>query len=236
MLKEVVKVVGLHDHVVEFQERKTLFHALLIALGTQHVIYGEARAHLAQKLNIVEAQQPVGIIHHDSLALAEIDEALHLALEALSVVVDVLLGEHFSHIRAARRVADHGRAAADERDRLVACHLEAFHQRQCHKVPCRQAVSRAVKADVELGLACIDHFADLVLVRDLRQQAACLQFFVDSHGLWFLPYRIDLNFRTRRTLRAKQKRPLSRLRTEGEVIRGTTSGSPFSRKNDLTEC
>ena len=183
VLEEVVEVVGLHDHVVELKEGKPLLHALLIALGAQHIVHGEARAHLAQQLNIVEIQQPVSVVDHDGLALAEVDEALHLALEALGVVVNILLGEHLAHIRAARGVADHGRAAADERDRLVARHLETLHQRQRHKVAGRQAVGRAVKADVELGLARVDHFADLFLIRDLRKQAARLQLFVNTHLL-----------------------------------------------------
>ena len=181
VLEEVVEVVGLHDHVVEFQEGKPLLHALLIALGAQHIVHREARAHLAQQLDIVEIQQPVGVVDHDGLTLAEVDKTLHLALEALGVVVNVLLGEHLAHIRAARGVADHGRAAADERDRLVARHLESLHQRQCHKVAGRQAVGRAVKANVELGLARVDHFADLFLVRDLRKQPARLQLFVNTH-------------------------------------------------------
>ena len=235
VLEEVVEIVGLHDHVVELKEGKPLLHALLIALGAQHIVHREARAHLAQQLNIVEIQQPVSVVDHDGLTLAEVDKALHLALEALRVVVNILFGEHLAHIRAARGVADHGRAAADERDGLVARHLEAFHQRQRHKVTGRQAVGRAVKADIELGLARVDHFTDLFLVRDLRKQAARLQLFINSHLLIppvFLFYFISDILRR---FRIAKKRPLS-VWTEGEQIRGTTSGSPFSRKNSLTEC
>ena len=234
MLEEVVEVVGLHDHVVELKEGKPLLHALLIALGAQHIVHGEARAHLAQQLNIVEIQQPVSVVDHDGLALAEVDEALHLALEALGVVVNIFLGEHLAHIRAARGVADHGRAAADERDRLVARHLETLHQRQRHKVAGRQAVGRAVKADVELCLSRVDHFADFFLIRDLRQQAARLQLFVNTHFSSSYVH-FHLIFGHSRALPGNKKRPLS-VRTEGEQIRGTTSGSPPFRKGSLTEC
>ena len=230
----MVEVVGLHDHVVEFQERKTLFHALLIALGAQHIVHREARAHLAQQLNIVEIQQPVGVIDHDGLALAEVDEALHLALEALCVVVNILLGEHLAHIRAARGVADHGRAAADERDGLVARHLEALHQRQCHKVAGRQAVGRAVKADIELGLARVDHFTDLFLVRDLRKQAARLQLFVNTHfSSSYVHSHLILGHS--RALPGNKNAPCP-FGQRASMTRGTTSGSPPFHKGSLMEC
>ena len=39
VLEQVVEVVGLHDHIVELQEGQALFHALLIALGPEHVVH-----------------------------------------------------------------------------------------------------------------------------------------------------------------------------------------------------
>ncbi len=78
-----------------------------------------------------------------------------------SALCDVLLGQHLAHIGAAGGVADHGGAAADQGDGLVARHLQALHQGQGHKVAGGQAVGRAVKADVEGGLAVVDQVADL---------------------------------------------------------------------------
>mgnify|MGYP007072580595 CR=1 FL=1 len=46
VLEHIVEVVALHDHVVELKEGQALLHALLIALGAQHIVHGEARAHL----------------------------------------------------------------------------------------------------------------------------------------------------------------------------------------------
>ncbi len=69
VLEHVVEVVALHDHVVELQEGQTLLHALLVALGAQHVVHGEAGAHLAQQFNVVQVQQPVGVVQHQGLAL-----------------------------------------------------------------------------------------------------------------------------------------------------------------------
>ncbi len=95
-------------------------------------------------------------------------------------MVDVLFGQHLAHIGAAGGIADHGGAAADQGDGLVARHLQALHQGQRHKMAGCQAVRGAVEADVEGGLAVVDQVMDLLLVGDLGDQAAGLQFFVRS--------------------------------------------------------
>ena len=96
-------------------------------------------------------------------------------------MVDVFLGQHLAHVRAPGGIADHGRAAADERDRAVACHLKPLHQAQRHEVTDMQRVCRAVKANVERRLAVVDHVADVLFIRHLRNQTARLQFFVNTH-------------------------------------------------------
>ena len=181
VLEQVVEVVGLHRHVVELEEAQTLLHALLEALGTEHIINREARADVADKLDVVEVHQPVGVIYHLRLALTEFDEALHLLLEAVAVVLDGLDSHHRAHIGTAGRVADHSGAAADQRDRLVACHLHALHQAERHKVANMQAVRGRIEADVEGCLAVVDHLADLFFVRYLRDQTARFQFVVKLH-------------------------------------------------------
>ena len=180
VLEHVVEVVALHDHVVELEEGQALFHPLLVALGAQHIVDREAGAHLPQQLDVVQLEQPVGVVQHQGLALAEINEALHLPLEAGGVVVDVLFGQHLAHIGAAGGVADHGGAAADQGDGLVAGHLQALHQGQGHEVAGGQAVGGAVKADVKSGLALVDDVDDL-LIGDLGHQAAGFQFVVQLH-------------------------------------------------------
>ena len=101
VLEHVVEVVALHDHVVELEEGQALLHALLVALSTQHVVHREACSDLAQKLNVVERLEPLGIVEHERLAVREVNEALHLTLEALGIVFDGLLSKHLAHIGAA---------------------------------------------------------------------------------------------------------------------------------------
>ena len=67
---------------------------------------------------------------------------------------------------------------------LVAGLLQALHQGQGHKVTGSQAVRRAVKANVERGLAVVDDLLDLLLVGDLGNQAAGLQFVINRHEFY----------------------------------------------------
>ena len=187
-LEEVVEIVGLHDHVVELQEAEALLHALLVALRPEHVVHGETGPHVPQQVYVVQVQQPVGVVDHLGLALAELDEPLHLALEAGGVVVDVLPGEHFPHIGAAGGVADHGGAAADQGDGGVPRRLEPLHQRQGHEVPRRQAVRRAVKADIKGCLAVVDEVLHLVLAGHLGYQPAGHKFVVNCHVFLLLSF------------------------------------------------
>ena len=54
-----------------------------------------------------------------------------------------------------------------------------------------QRIRRTVKANVEGGFSVVDHVADLVLIRNLSDQAASYQFFIDSHFLFLLYEFID---------------------------------------------
>ena len=173
VLEHVVEVVALHDHVVELEEGQALLHALLVALGAQHVVHGEAGTHITQQFHVVQVQQPVCIVQHQCLTLREVDELFHLLFEACGIVGDILFGQHLAHVGTAGGVADHGSAAADQGNRLVACHLQALHQGQGHKVACGQAVGSAVKANVKGCLAIVDQVDDL-FIGDLGHQAAGL--------------------------------------------------------------
>ncbi len=169
----MIKIVRLHYHVIELQKAESFFHTLFVALGAEHIVYRETRAHVAEQIYVVEIKQPVGVVEHHCFSFAKLNKTLHLAFEALCVVVYVFSCEHFSHIRAPRGIADHGSAAAYQRDGLVSGLLKPLHQRQRHKVPRSQAVRGTVKSYIKSGAASVYQLADLVLVRDLRQQSSC---------------------------------------------------------------
>ena len=115
---------------------------------SKHIVDGEAGAHVAQQLDVVQIQQPVGVVQHQSLAVGEVDELLHLALEALRVVLDGILGQHLTHVGAAGGVTDQGRTVADQGDRFVSALLEMLQDHDADKVADVQGISRRVDADV----------------------------------------------------------------------------------------
>ena len=181
MLVQIVEVIALHGHIVELQEAQTLFHSLLEALRSQHVVYGETAADLTNEINIVQVQQPVSVVDHLCLPLAKLNKALHLLLEAITVVLDGLLSHHRPHIRTAGGVSDHSSTTANEGNGLIASHLQPLHQAQCHKVSNMERVSRGIKANIERSLAVVDHLADLFFIGHLGDQAAGNQFIIQFH-------------------------------------------------------
>ena len=186
----MIEVVALHNHIVELQEGKTFFHTLFVALCTEHVVDAEACTYLTEQFYIVQVQQPVCVVEHHSFSLAELDETLHLTFEALCVVVDLLAGQHFSHIGSSGRVTDHGGAAADQGDRFVSCHLHPFHQGQCHEVTCSQTVCGAVESDIERCFSIVYQVSDFIFVGYLCQKASGDQFVINLHFV-FLLFSVD---------------------------------------------
>ena len=87
-------------------------------------------------------------------------------------MVDRLFGHHLTHIGTSGRITDHCGTAADQSDRFVACHLETFHQAECHKVSDMKAVCGRVEANVENGLSVVYEFFDLFFIGYLGDQTA----------------------------------------------------------------
>ena len=127
-------------------------------------------SHIPDELDVVQISEPVRIVHHHSLALAELNKAAHLLFKALAVVVDLLRGHHGPQIAPARGIPDHTRAAPHQGDGPVARHLQTLHQAKRHEMSHMEAVCRGIKTDIESRFSIIDQFLDLLLVRQLGQQ------------------------------------------------------------------
>ena len=181
MLEQVVEVVRLHGHVVKFQERQAFLHSLLEALCTEHVVDREAAADLTDKVDIVQLQQPVCIVDHLSLAFTEFDKPLHLLFKAVAVVLNGLHGHHAAHIGTTGRIADHGGTTTNQRNRLVAGHLQPLHQAQCHEMAYMERISCGIKANIEGGLAVIDHFTNFFFIGNLCDQTTGNQLVINFH-------------------------------------------------------
>ena len=121
---------------------------------------------------IIQIHQPIRVVDQHCLVLTELDEAAHLFLEALNVMVDRLSCHHLTHVGTSGWISDHGGSATDQSDRLVSCHLKSLHQAECHKVSYVQTVCSRIKSDVEYGFAVVDQFFDFFFVGYLRDQTA----------------------------------------------------------------
>ena len=180
-LVEMIEVIGLHYHIVEFKEGQTLFHSLLVALSAEHPVDREASSNVAQYLNVVKIKKPIGIVDHNSLSLREIYKSAHLLLEASAVMLNGFLGHHLAHIGTSRGVTYHSSSAADKSDRLVSRHLKTLHKAERHKVTNVQTVCRGVKADIENGFSVVYHFLYFFFVRYLSDKTSGNELVVNSH-------------------------------------------------------
>ena len=186
VFEQLEEVIALHEHVVEFQERQARFHAALVAFGGQHAVDAEQGADLAQKIHIVEVQQPVAVIDHDGLAFAEIQEAGELLLDAADVFADGFAAHHLAHVALAAGIADHGGAAAAQGDRPVPGALQMRHGHDGDVVAHMQAVRRGVKAHVEGHGLALQRLVEVVLKGDLRDETALLEHVQYVHKSSFL--------------------------------------------------
>lgn len=96
---------------------------------------------LAQKVEILQRRQPLVIVDQQSVgrAVAELEELLEDADDALDVLTDLLLGEHLPRGILARGITNFGGAASDQNDRLVPAALEVAEQHNLQQAAHMQA-------------------------------------------------------------------------------------------------
>ena len=189
-------------------------------MASESAFYREAGPDFAQKVYIVQVQQPVRVIDRNrlSLALSEIDKSAHLLTEALAVVLNLLNRHHGTGIGSAGRISDHARAAAQESDRFIPRHLQPLHQAQCHKVAYMEAVRGRIESDVKGRPAVIDHLTDLFRIRQLREKASRLKLLINTH--LSLPFLFP-GFHTHSSVPAFPEPSQAEVHT---AIRGNASG------------
>ena len=152
-MEQLQEVIALHEHIGELQETEPVFrrHAGLVTIRRKHAVDGKLGTDVPHELNKIQMAQPVPVIHDERLALAEIQETGHLLFDTFHVMVNRFHGQHLTHIRFAGRIADHGRAAAHERDRLMAGPLHMRHGHDRNIMADMQAVRRGIKTDIKGG-------------------------------------------------------------------------------------
>ena len=173
--RQVQKIIALHQHIVEFQERDAFFHTCFDALGGEHLVDREMHADLPQKIHIVQAEKPVGIVRHDGLALGKIDEFAHLFFKFVRVVLDLFLGEHFAHVCFACGVTHHRGTSAQQDNGAMPRLLHVAHDDKLHEMAHVQAVRRRVKAGIESDFFFAQQLSNGCFVGGLRDKTALFE-------------------------------------------------------------
>ena len=136
--------------------------------------------------------EPIAVIDDDGVPFAEIKEAGHLLFDTFHVAVNLFDSKHFAHVGFAGRIADHGSAAAHQRDGLMACPLHVGHSHNRNVMTDMKAVGSWIETDVENGGG-FELFIKLILKGHLGQEAAFLQniknVFHGSFSLLFIAVR-----------------------------------------------
>ncbi len=68
-------VVGLEELVVELDEGQALLQPLLVGLGGQHPVDAEMAADVPEERDVVEGQEPVGVVHGDGVRAVKVKVA-----------------------------------------------------------------------------------------------------------------------------------------------------------------
>ena len=91
--RQLQEVVGLEDHVVEFEEAERLFavQTLFHAFEAEHPVDREVAAVITEKGDVFEFVQPVRVVDHDGVgrAIAEIQELFEDAFDTVHVGLNV---------------------------------------------------------------------------------------------------------------------------------------------------
>ena len=180
---QVLLVVQADDVVIHgLEERLVALEPQLDRIHGQHAVDREVPADVAQQRDVEQLVEPVGVVghHRAGRAVAERQVVGEARLDAGHVGVDLLVGEQLARLVAARGIADLGRAAAHQRDRLVPGLLPPAQQHDLQQMADVQRVGRAVEADVGGADAARQHFVQASGIAALMHHAALVH---DTHEI-----------------------------------------------------
>jgi len=165
-------VIGLQELVVELDERQAALQALPVRFGGEHAVHAEMYSDLAQERDVLEREEPVGVVFRQRPARIKVQVAVKLGVDQPAVGPDLVLSQHLAHLGLATGVAHHGRAASYKGDRAVSRALQVHHGHDRYQASGVQAGRCAVKADVECHGSAPQHIAHGVLVGHLGDEPA----------------------------------------------------------------
>ena len=112
MLKQVQEIISLKEHVIELDKVQALFQTDFVAFRREHAVDAEMTADIAQKFDVIDLGQPVGVVEQECPAVCKIDIFGKLFAQALRVVINLFAGENLAHFRFPAGITDHGCTAA----------------------------------------------------------------------------------------------------------------------------
>jgi len=149
---EYREVIGLQNHVVEFNKRQTFLHAQLDRLLRQHAIDAEVPTDLAEEVDVLEIPHPRRVVHEQGspahLAALEIDEPCELPTDGLEIGPNLVLVEEFPHLGLAARITDQGGRPTDHGDGPMPMALEVGQGEDRNEVPDVQGIRGGVEAGI----------------------------------------------------------------------------------------
>jgi len=190
------EIIGLQDHVVEFEERQRLlavqprFHAL----KRQHAVDAEMPANVAQEAKVVQIIQPFGIVDHHRIGrpVAKADIGRKRPLDPGDIVINLRVGQQRPLIGAKARIAHLGRAAAHQHDRLAPRFLQPAQHHDLDQRAYMQRLRRRIKADIARHDPLDQSLVKRLIIRAIGEKAAGhhhaheIRFRVVGHGTLML--------------------------------------------------
>ncbi len=134
------------------------------------------RAYIPQQLNVVQLTKPVTVVDDEGFVLAEVNEPCHLLLELVAVVLNILIGQHLTHIGTARGITYGAGTTTYQADRTMASPLHMGHDHQAQEMAYMKAVCRWIKAYIKGDLFIGQHVANFFLIGALGNIAPFLQY------------------------------------------------------------
>ena len=119
---QLIKVIGLQQHVIEFQKAQILFslQSLTDGFGLEHFIDGKMPSDVSEKINVVEILQPVIIMNEESSVFPlGVKKARNDGFNEFGVLADGLFVLQRTGFVFSRWVADFGGATAQQHDGLM---------------------------------------------------------------------------------------------------------------------
>jgi len=119
-------------------------------IALNHLVDGKMPAEFPQEIDIAKRQKPFRIVRHDrvGLALAEAQKSGKDGSDAGLVFLDRLGRQDFPALILARWIADPGRAAAHQGDRLVAALLQPIEHHDLNQAAHMKARRGAIETDI----------------------------------------------------------------------------------------